>query len=475
MGEVLRYAVRPRAIARHGGMLLLAAGGLTLVPAAFALFAGESALAPAFVGAALLLGVPGVLAARVEAPKDLRRNEALALVALVFLLVPLVTAWPLSQRGAPFLDAFFEAMSGITTTGLSTLARVEVRSRTVLFARSWMQWYGGFGIAALVLAFVARTGFAGRRLDVSPGEGDDLVSTTHAHARRILLVYGLLTAGGVALLLVLGADLFDAIVHTLSAVSTGGFSSRDASLGAISGWPERTGVLLLSLLGAISLSVHARVFRNGLKALLSDLEVRGLLLLCAVATLLLALVGGLPWGHAAVLGISAQTTTGFTSTDIRALAPVAKVVLILAMVGGGCVGSTAGGIKVLRLLIGLELARWMVRAAGMPGHAVHEPRLGGERLDQVEIQRACVVLLLFPCVIALSWIPFLALGHDPLDSLFEVASATGTVGLSAGIARPHLAPALKGVLCLDMWLGRLEIVAILVLFSPRTWLGRRAE
>jgi len=111
----------------------------------------------------------------------------------------------------------------------------------------------------------------------------------------------------------------------------------------------------------------------------------------------------------------------------------------------------------------------------MPGHAVHEPRLGGERLEPPEIQRALAVLLLFPLVLVLSWIPFLAAGHDPLDSLFEVVSATGTVGLSTGISAPGLDPALKGVLCLDMWLGRLEIIAVLVLLAPRTWFGRRAE
>jgi len=475
MEEVLRYAVRPRAILRHGGVLLLVAGGLTLVPAAVATILGEAALAPAFLFAALLLGGVGALAARVRAPRDLRTNEALAVVALVFLLVPLASAWPLSQGGVSFLDAFFEAVSGVTTTGLSTLGSVRDRPDTLLFARAWMQWYGGLGFAALVLAFTARAGFAGRRLDLPATEGDDLVGSTHAHARRIVLVYGALTVAGIVLLLILGLGRFDAIAHTLAAVSTGGFSPHDASLAALASWPARAGVILLSLSGAITLSLYMRAFRQGIRALGADVELRALLFLCVVASLLAGALGGLGWGDAFLLGFSAQTTTGFTGTDVHGLAPAVKAVLLLAMAAGGCVGSTAGGIKVLRLLVGLEVVRWRVRGAAMPGHAVHEPRLGGERLEPPEIQRALAVLLLFPLVLVLSWIPFLAAGHDPLDSLFEVVSATGTVGLSTGISAPGLDPALKGVLCLDMWLGRLEIIAVLVLLAPRTWFGRRAE
>jgi trk system potassium uptake protein TrkH len=122
----------------------------------------------------------------------------------------------------------------------------------------------------------------------------------------------------------------------------------------------------------------------------------------------------------------------------------------------------------------LRLIQWLVGRTRLPPHAVSGPTLGGERLASDELLRAAALILLFLAVLVVSWLVFLAHGYDALDALFEVASATGTVGLSAGIARPDLEPLLKGVLCVDMLVGRLEIFAILVALSPRTWIGRRA-
>jgi trk system potassium uptake protein TrkH len=142
---------------------------------------------------------------------------------------------------------------------------------------------------------------------------------------------------------------------------------------------------------------------------------------------------------------------------------------------GGGVGSTAGGFKILRLLILMRLIQVMVQRAAMPPHAVQATRLGGRTLDDEDIQRALLLILLFGVVIVLSWLPFVAYGHDPLDALFEVVSATATVGLSAGITHDGLAGPLKGVLMFDMLFGRLEIIALLVVLYPPSWLGRRSQ
>ena len=168
-----------------------------------------------------------------------------------------------------------------------------------------------------------------------------------------------------------------------------------------------------------------------------------------------------------------QTTTGFSSLDVGGLQPLSKVILMLSMFGGGDIGSTAGGVKILRLLVLLRLLQFIIRTTGAPSHAVNEPWLGGRRLSQPEFVAVLSLLAMFILVILLSWLPFLALGYDPLDGLFEVVSATATTGLSAGIATPGLESALKGVLCLDMLAGRLEIVALLVLLYPGTWFGKR--
>ena len=142
---------------------------------------------------------------------------------------------------------------------------------------------------------------------------------------------------------------------------------------------------------------------------------------------------------------------------------------------GGSVGSTAGGIKILRLLILLRLFQLTVRRIAVPSHAVVEAKLGGRRLEDDDLLRALVLTALFIAVILLSWLPFVAAGYDPLNALFEVVSATATVGLSTGITATDLPTYLKAVLCADMLAGRLEIVALLIVLYPGSWFGKRTE
>jgi trk system potassium uptake protein TrkH len=193
--------------------------------------------------------------------------------------------------------------------------------------------------------------------------------------------------------------------------------------------------------------------------------------------LLRALVTPLPSAGAGDLvftALSAQTGAGFSTMQVAALDPFSKVVLIVSMTIGGSVGSTTGGIKLLRLIVLISLIRQMILRTRLTPHAaVRGARIAGRDWSDAELVRIVVVTGLFLTVIVVSWLPFLWYGHDPLDALFEVVSATGTVGLSTGISGPRLPAVLKAVLCADMLLGRLEVFAILVLLAPRTWMGRR--
>jgi len=143
------------------------------------------------------------------------------------------------------------------------------------------------------------------------------------------------------------------------------------------------------------------------------------------------------------------------------------------MAVGGDSGSTAGGIKIIRFLVVLAVLRFALRRVSLPRNAVATLTVGRRRLEHAETQAALTLVLLFGVVVLASWLAFLAFGHNALDALFEVVSAAATTGLSAGIAAPSLHPLLKLVLLVDMFMGRLEIVAVLILFYPRTWLGRR--
>jgi len=389
--------------------------------------------------------------------------------------------YPLKVPGVTLIDTAFEAVSAVTTTGLTTLSSLEHLPRTFLFSRAWMQWYGGLGIVVLSVALLMRNQMAARRL--AGGGSESVVATARTYARRALRIYLLMTLAAFLLLFLLTGDPVEALLNTMAAVSTGGFSPHDASLAAYGSWPLEFAVLLAALFGAVPLSVYYAAWHEDWRRLYRDVEVRtllGLTLMTAIPlSLILYTVGGMDFSgslrHGLLQGISAQTTAGFSTLDIAGLNDLAKLLLILSMFVGGGMGSTAGGIKLLRLLLLLRLLQLILQRSTMPAHAVARLELAGRTVDSDDIQNALLLIALFVAVVVLSWLVFVLCGFPPLDSLFEVVSAIGTVGLSTGITGEHLPVGLKLLLCLDMLLGRLEIVALLVLLYPRTWLGRRME
>jgi trk/ktr system potassium uptake protein len=477
----LVHPVRWPALGRYLGQLALVLALLTLPPLGVSLFYAEYPAAWHHLAVVALLAVAGWRLIRLEAPDRLQYNEAMVIVTLAFVLNPLLMTLPLATAGLSPIDAFFEAVSGVTTTGLTTLSQVEDKSRSFLFARAWMQWYGGLGIAVLAVALLANHGLAARKLAESSG-ADVQVSTTRAHARRVLMVYLLLTLVGMLLIWASGMEPFHAVVHALAAVSTGGFSSFNASLAGPFPSPAAFAVVFTALLGAVSLPLYFFAYSRDIRELFSDLELHALLAACLGLALMLALWfwhRGFPAADAlrdaVLLAVSAQTTAGFSPLQIAGLDAFPKGLLIVAMSIGGSLGSTAGGIKLLRVLILLRLIMLMLRRAATSEHAVVEARLAGRRLEQEEIVRALLVIALFCTVVLCSWLVFLAYGYPPLDALFDVVSAAGTVGLSTGITSSDLPSLLKFVLCLDMLAGRLEIVALLVTLYPVTWFGRKRE
>jgi trk system potassium uptake protein TrkH len=454
---------------------------LTTAPLFSALYFADYAIALRYAAVIALLLFLAWLTRRLPTPGQLQQNEAMVIVAMAFILSPLLMSFPMMASGLSWHDAIFEAISAVTTTGLSTLGSVEALPRTFLFARAWMQWYGGLGIVALSLALLMGHHIASRRL-AETSTADELATTARTYARRVLGVYLLLTLAAVVTLFLLGLTRFDAITHALAAVSTGGFSPYDASLGALPHAGQSMAVVFIGLFGAIPLHLYHRLRMGHAMASLLDMELRLLLVTSLLAAGVLTLLlqhHGMGWSealfHGTIQGVSAQSTSGFSSLPIRSLDDGSKLVMIIAMFIGGGVGSTAGGIKLLRLLILLRLLQLLLQRIAMPSHAVIQPKLAQRPLEESDIQWALMLILLFVTVNILSWLAFVIHGYAPLDALFEVVSATATVGLSTGITRPELEPLLRLVLCADMLLGRLEIVALLVLLYPYTWFGKRME
>jgi trk system potassium uptake protein TrkH len=456
-------------IGRHLGRIGVVLWVLMAVPTLFAYASGDWLL-----GHRLLLGALGpclVLAACALIPagdEPIRANEALVVVALAFIVAAALMAYPLTAAGLTPLDAWFESVSGVTTTGLSLVPDPEGASEAFLFTRAWMQWFGGLGMVVLSLALaVGRPGDM-RRLADAAGDEEHPEHGVRVHARRMLTVYLLATALALALVWASGLPPFQALIHTLAAISTGGFSGFADSLADLDA-QGRAALILVALIGALPIPLFYRVSVRGPGQLWRDPELRALAIAVALVAMLLWWLGRLAPGEALAQAVFAQTTTGFSTLNIAGLDPAAKWALILSMVTGGGVGSTAGGVKLLRVLILIRVVQLAILRVQMPRHAVVHPELGGRPLDGAQIEHALLLLLLYPLVIGLSWLPFLAAGYAPLDALFEIVSAVGTVGLSTGITGPDLEPGLKLLLGLDMLLGRVEILALLVLVYPGTW------
>lgn len=477
----LSYAVRLRVVAKYLGQLSVMLAILSLAPLVVSLIFGEYTLSLRYLVVIFILASLAGITFRLPAPSSIQNNEALAITALAFVLSPALMTYPMMGSGLSFIDALFEAVSAVTTTGLSTLASLDDMPRTFLFARAWMQWYGGLGVVVLSVALLLQNRSAVRRL-LESASGENLITSSYLFARRMLYIYGILTLAGIALLWITLGDGFAALTHTLAAISTGGFSSYSGGAGEIDSWLARYGIALICLCGSVPLILYYHAVHQGWRRFFFDIEFRTLLLLVLIIGALLGYSiwrdTALDWqqsmAHAAFLGISAQTTAGFSTLDIGELSAFSMMLLILAMLIGGGAGSTAGGIKILRLLIVTNLLKMFMRRTAMPSHALSEPRLEGHLLEQEDIIRVLVIIALYIMVIFISWMVFLYFGYPAMESLFEVVSACATVGLSSGITTAELHPALKLVLCLDMIMGRLEIVAFLIIVFPRTWIGKRA-
>lgn len=480
--RALVIAARPTIVFSHLSRMTLPLVGLVAVPAGVAAAVGDWTLARRFaVITALTLGA-GLALARLPTKDDLRRNEAMAVVALTFAIGAALLTWPLAAAGLAPVDAVFEAVSGITTTGLTTLATVEDKTAGFLFARAWAQWYGGLVVVVLALALVLEPGLVSKRLSTGlEGQEGDVLGGTRARAQRALAVYGVLTMAGTLAVTAATGDPWESLLHVMTAVSTAGFSTHDASVAALPA-AARAVLGILSVAGAVSLLLMWRAAAERRpRLLIGDGACRALLILIALVTVAIGLmrlfVAGQPpalaLAEAAQLAVWAQTSTGFSATEVAALDPGTQVVLIVAMMIGGDAGSTAGGIKIPRLLVVLAVIRLIVLRPSMPPHALATPSVVGRRTEPAEALTTLTLLSVFMAVMLGSWIVFLLHGLPPLASLFDIVSALGTVGLSAGVVGPDLPNHLKVLLAVVMLAGRLEVVAFLVLIHPATWFGRR--
>jgi len=475
-------------------------GLLLLVPLVVRFVAPGPAEVPAAVywaPAALALVAGAVLKRSLRFPAlDTRR--AMMICALGWIVVSAIGAIPFLGVGMSPVDAYFESVSGFTTTGITMIQGIENLPRSILFWRSFIQWLGGLGILTFFLAILYTSGSAHR---IFSAEGHKVFSKRPApgifHTLRILwTVYAVYTVAVAVLLALEGLSVFDAAAHAMTCLSTGGYSPHDLSIGYYranaDAYPhyrliEYT-VTLGMLLGGINFFVHFRVLTGGVRALWDSLEMRLWWLFVAGAAAVIMLdhyraspgagfeAGGVEPVFRTCLfqTVAILTTTGFATQDINSayFPAAARQVFLALMVIGGCVGSTGGGIKVLRIGVLLKMVGRHVRRLVYGPAAVNPVVVDGDVVVTDELRRVSALFF--------AWIAFIVFGglvtallsgHDALSSASGMFSAMGNIGPSyLSVAEMSaLNPVVKIVYVLGMLAGRLEILPLLILFSPRTW------
>jgi len=467
-----RPATLALVVAKHGGLAAL----LFAPPMLWALWEGEAdlALTLAFPVAFGLMST--LLVWRKQLPEDLRGVEAMASIALLFLLAALLSMPAFVSLGMTVPAALFEGMSAITTTGLSVAHDPDSWPFAAHFLRSWMQWIGGLAMATAVLALVLGPGPAARTMGKVGLDQRNRIQSARAQARELLGAYTILTFGfAIVIALALGRGA-EGLVLAMSAVSTGGFAPRSNSLASYDPVVQSL-VVLACVCGAISLLAFAQAVRRGgtpIWAAPSVHRVAAMILLCAI---ILAVLRPIAAPDAAYLGtflnlLSAFSTAGF-STGEMPMAPALLGLFVIVMLIGGDRGSTAGGIKLWRISILGRATRHALTLPRLPDRAVSPLRHHGSPVKDTFLVAMLGLLVLYSLSAIALWSIFVTLGHPPLVSLFDAVSALSTVGLSAGVIGPDLPPTAQIAVALGMWLGRLEFIAVLVLVLPGTWTRRR--
>ena len=418
----------------------------------------------------------------------LRTREGFLLVVFSWIAASAVGAVPFVLSGAipSYTDAFFETMSGFTTTGASILTAIEPLPRAVLFWRSLTHWLGGMGIVVLTVAVLPFLGVGGVQLvrAESPGPTLDKIAPKITQTAKILwFIYLGLTVLETILLMLGGMDLFDSLTHTFGTLATGGFSPRNASVGAYNSGYIDWVITIFMVLAGLNFGLFHKALSGNFRDIFRNTEFKVYLAIFGLTTLAVALVirniyGGFGTAlrYAGFQTASIITTTGYATADFDLWPMAAKGVLFFLMFVGGCSGSTGGGPKVIRLVALFKLAlnemRYMARPRG-----IFRVRLDGEPVKKDFLYSVSGFLLLYAfCLIVVTLIVS-AFGTDLVTGFTTALVTVGNIGPGFGLVGPTMNyefynPFVKWVLSAAMLIGRLEVYPVLILLTPSFWARR---
>ncbi|MHC4445685.1 MAG: TrkH family potassium uptake protein [Planctomycetota bacterium] len=463
-----------------------------------------------------VMGAIMLLAGRTE-KKQFGRKEAMLLVALCWVVGAALAAAPYriwaathqftqsqDQAFSQYVNCYFEAISGLTTTGASTLSNIESIPRALLFWRAFTHWIGGLGIIVLFVAVLPILGVGGKRLFKfeTPGPSKEGIRPRIRAAAQVLwLIYLGITLAEILMLKVAGIAWFDSITHAFATMATGGFSTQNASITGLGSWKVELIIIWFMFMAGVNFGLYDRLLAGRWREVMRNPEFRAYVTIMIVAFIIitcLILNQGIVdmenqnqiglWSkirHSLFATVAIQTTTGFCTADFDQWAFPAKVVLVILMFVGGCGGSTGGGIKVIRFVI-LAKVLWAEMEATFRPNVVRTVRVGQSTIDPQMRSATLVYFMLIGIVTIIATIMVIWIETpQKLDNLTDSSNAAITAFSAVAATINNIGPGLnlvgpahnycfftqptKIILCVLMALGRLELYAFLVLIMPRFW------
>jgi len=467
-------------------LLLIFLAAAMLLPVPFSLYYGDADLVPLLLsaGITLLFGLVGFKVSRFD--KDLRPKEGFAIVTFGWLIFAIFGSLPFVLSGSisSYTDAFFETMSGFTTTGATILTDIEVLPHGVMFWRSLTHWIGGMGIIVLSLAILPFLGVGGMQMYRAevPGPTADKLTPRIAQTAKILWgVYVTFTAVEAVLLMFGGMDLFDALCHAFGTLATGGYSTKNASIGAYGSAYIDYVVIFFMLIAGTNFALHYRFLKGDWKVYFRNQEFLFFVTLVALATFFIGIDTYFNHYHNApdtiqnslFQVVAILTTTGYSTADYEQWSFSSQFILFMLMFFGGCAGSTGGGIKMLRIHILVKSVFAEITRLLHP-HAVVPVRIGGVTVPREVVANIVGFFILFVMIYVVSVFIMSAMGLDMATSFGSVAAALGNIGPGLGAVGPtdnyaHIPTSGKWFLTFLMLSGRLELYTVFILFSPSFW------
>ena len=470
------------------GMLVIFLGICMISPFFFGLYFKDQSIIPLAKSMAITIGsgLSLVICFRRTKVEYISHREGMAIVAIGWTAIGFFGAFPfyLGAEFSTFVDAFFESVSGFTTTGSSILSNIEAVSKGLLFWRSLIQWLGGMGIIVLSVAILPFLGVGGMQLyraEVPSPVPDKLKPRIKDTATILWKVYALISLAEVILLMMGGMDLYNALCHTFTTMPTGGFSTKNASIAHFNSIYFDTVIIIFMLLAGINFSLHYQFLRGKPLAFWRDSECRfflgSVLILIVIVTLNIygnvydTLGRSLRYGAFQVVSI--VTTTGYATADFELWPSMSQIILLLCMFLGASAGSTGGGMKCLRVMLALKYCYKELFSLIHP-RAVKHIKIGGVPVPEDVVRSVLAFMGLYVGLFAFSTVLIAGMGVDLITSFASVAATIGNIGPGLGMVGPTdnfaQIPYLgKWVLIWCMLLGRLEIYTVIILFVPEFW------